>query len=171
LTACVLRPACPLDAGAVGAILSDFVDETAWMPRLHSRAEELAHAADLIDRGWVTVAERVGRVRGFLARDGASLHALYVCRAARGNGLGGRLLTAAQTSSARLVVWTPEANKDAHRFYERAGFALAERSDGSANDEGLPDRCYLWVRGKKSGRTFENSFEGIFHPTPEGVRQ
>ena len=52
-----LRPATPTDAGAVGAILSEFVDDTAWMPRIHTRAEDLAHAGDLITRGWVTVAE------------------------------------------------------------------------------------------------------------------
>ena len=52
----LLRPANSMDAGAVGAILFEFIDTTAWMPRVHTRAEDLAHAARMIELGWVTVA-------------------------------------------------------------------------------------------------------------------
>ena len=44
----MIRPARDLDAGALGAILSDFVEVTDWMPRLHSRAEDISFAAKLI---------------------------------------------------------------------------------------------------------------------------
>ena len=54
----VLRRAGPGDAGAVGMILSEFVDTTSWMPRIHSRAQDLAHASDMIALGWVTLADR-----------------------------------------------------------------------------------------------------------------
>ena len=64
-----LRKARSTDAGAVGAILSEFIDTTDWMPRIHTRAEDLAHAGALIARGWVTVAERDGNVLGFAAQD------------------------------------------------------------------------------------------------------
>ena len=57
-----LRPARSTDAGAVGAILSEFAATTEWMPKLHTGAEDIAHAGALIDRGWVTVAEMDGVV-------------------------------------------------------------------------------------------------------------
>lgn len=141
-----LRPAHPLDAGRVAAILSDWVDETPWLPRVHTRGEDLAHAGILIDRGWVRVAEVRGAVAGFLARDKAAIHALYVAQSARNQGIGSALLTDAQAATARLSLWTFEANTNAHRFYETAGFTLAERTDGAGNDENLPDRRYDWSR-------------------------
>ena len=162
-----LRPAQPTDAGSVGAILSAFVDATPWMPRIHTRAEDIAHAGLLIAHGWVTVAEDETGVLGFIARDGATIHARYVSRAARGQGVGLLLLEAAQEAGDRLELWTFEANAGANRFYERAGFTLAERTDGSGNDEGLPDRRYVWVRDQKSCKTFGNSLQGISPQPPE----
>ncbi len=139
-----LRAAQPTDAGAVAAILSGFIDGTDWMPRIHTRAEDLAHAGDLIDRGWVTVAEADGAILGFLAREGAFVHALYVAETAQGAGVGLALLEHAKSAQVPLELWTFEANRGARRFYERAGFELAEQGDGSTNDEGLPDRRYVW---------------------------
>ena len=60
MTACHLRPARTTDAGRVGAILSAFIDDTPWMPRIHTRAEDLSFAGMMIDRGWITVAEVAG---------------------------------------------------------------------------------------------------------------
>lgn len=144
--AIALGPARPTDAGALGAILSEFVDTTGWMPRRHSRAEDIAHAGLMIDRGWVWVARADGDVAGFVARDGARVQSLYVRAGLRGAGIGGLLLEHAKRGSTRLELWTFEANTAAQRFYERAGFRLVERTCGQGNDEGLPDRRYLWQK-------------------------
>ena len=141
-----LRPARPTDAGAVGDILSGFTDATDWMPRLHTRAEDLAHAGRLIDRGWVTVAEEAGRVLGFLARDGEEVVALFVAPAGQGRGMGKALLDAAKADCPRLALWTFQANTPARRFYRREGFHETDQTDGSANDEGLPDVHLRWHR-------------------------
>lgn len=141
-----LRAATALDAGCVGAILSGFTDETGWMPRIHSRAEDLAHAGDLIGRGWVTVAETGGAVQGFIARDGALIQSLYVAAPMRGCGLGAALLAGAQVDTECLTLWTFAANIGAQRFYARHGFAEIARSDGAGNDEGLPDIELQWRR-------------------------
>ena len=148
-----LRPAQPLDAGRVGAILSGWIDETGWMPRVHSRAEDIAHAAEMVARGWVTVAEggrdlagdRPG-LAGFMARDETRIHALYVAAQARGAGLGAALLEAAKRSCDRLDLWTFQNNLGARRFYERHGFRELERTEGAGNDENLPDIRYRWQR-------------------------
>ena len=142
-----LRAARSTDAGAVGAILSAFIDNTAWMPRIHTRAEDLSFAGDLIARGWVTVAERDGTVCAFAARQGADVHALYVDAATQGQGVGSDLVNAMKVAQDHLSLWTFVANTGAQRFYLRHGFAERARTDGSGNDEGLPDIRYDWHRG------------------------
>lgn len=138
-----LRAARPTDAGRVGAILSAFIDDTPWMPRIHTRAEDLSFAGDMIDRGWVTVTEDV---TGFLAREGEMIQALYVAKDQRGQGIGSALLEAAQEAAPVLTLWTFQANTPAQGFYKKHGFREVERTDGQDNDEGLPDIRYLWER-------------------------
>ena len=58
----ILAPARPTDAAEIGTILSDWIDETPWLPRIHTRAAEQDFAREMVERGWVTVARRCGRV-------------------------------------------------------------------------------------------------------------
>ena len=139
----VVRPAHPLDAGKVGAILTQAVRDHKWMPVLHSEAENISFFGRMIDHELVWVADD-GVVRGFLAREGDYIHALYVARGARGHGIGSVLMDAAKAACARLELYTFVANTGARRFYERHGFVEVERSDGSRNDEGLPDVFLVW---------------------------
>lgn len=141
----ILRAATPLDAGRVGAILSAWIDETPWMPRVHTRAQDIAHASMMVDRGWVTVSED-NEITGFLARDSDDIHALYIAPEARGQGTGSQLLTQAMQQEPKLTLWTFQANTGAQSFYERHGFVATRRTDGSGNDEGLPDIRYDWQR-------------------------
>lgn len=142
-----LRAAQPTDAGAVGAILSGFIDETSWMPRIHSRAEDISFAGMMIERGWVTVATQDGRVVGFSAFNAPDLQSLYVGSDARGKGCGKVLLDAIKSQADAVQLWTFQANHAAQRFYLREGFAETARTEGVDNDEGLPDIKYVWVRG------------------------
>ncbi len=138
-----IRKAQPLDAGVVGAILNQASREHAWKPRLHSEAEDIAHAGLLIDNDLVWLAED-NAVRGFLAREGGYVHALYVARGARGRGIGARLIRAAQAVAPRLELYTFVANIVARRIYQRHGFVEIDRSDGARNDENLPDIYFVW---------------------------
>lgn len=139
-----LRPATPLDAGAAGGILYRFQQETAWMPKLYTSAEVISFCGTMIDRGWVTVAERWGCVEGFLARDGAEVCALYLAAEACGQGSGKALLDAAKSAAPRLTLRTFAANTGAQKFYRREGFAETGRGCGAGNEEGLPDIAYEW---------------------------
>lgn len=139
-----LRKAKPFDALAVAGILGEFVDTTPWMPRIHTPAEDFAHAKHIIDRGWVTVAERGKTVVGFAALNGSDLNAVYVTQSARGSGVGHALLNHLKAQSPRLQLWTFQANDGAQRFYERHGFTEIQRTQGAANDEQLPDIQYEW---------------------------
>lgn len=142
----VLGPARPADAPAIGAILSDWTDETDWMVRIHSREDERHFAADLVARGWVSVARRRGDVVGFLARDGAEVLALHVAREARGQGVGTALLARAKRRAPRLALWTFQFNRAARAFYEAQGFFEVERTGGAGNDAKLPDIRYAWEK-------------------------
>lgn len=128
----------PEDVPAMAAILSDWIDGTGWMPRLHSRAEDRTFVAGLLVSHSVHVARTPG-VAGFLARRGGEIDALYVSAAARRKGIGSALLEAARAAASPLSLWTFQANDAALRFYAARGFVEAERSDGSRNEERLPD--------------------------------
>jgi len=142
----ILRSARSTDAGKTGTILSEFIDTTDWMPRIHTRAEDIGFCAAMIDRGWVTIAELDGVIVGFLARDGVEVNSLYVCRAAQSQGVGKALLDAAKDKADHLELWTFQANLSAKRFYLREGFCETRTTDGQDNDEQLPDVFLEWKR-------------------------
>ena len=101
----MIRVAHPRDASSVGRILSEFIDTTDWMPRLHSRAEDISFAGTMIDRGWVRVFEE-DAILGFFARSDEEVCALYVARAAREQGIGTALLNDAKQVRQSLKLWT-----------------------------------------------------------------
>jgi GNAT superfamily N-acetyltransferase len=140
-----LRPARTADASAIASILSGWIDETEWMPRIHTHGEDCGFGDFLIDRTNVTVAcGPWGDVVGFLARRGGEIDALYVAMDARGQGVGRALLGAAKEAIPNLTIWTFQANVSARQFYSAAGFSAVEWTDGSDNDEGLPDVRMVW---------------------------
>ena len=147
MSAVDLRPARSTDAGKVGAILSEFIDTTPWMPRIHTRAEDVGFAGHMIDKGWVTVCESGGQVSGFVACENEDIQALYITANARRSGIGSALIALLKGQSARLSLWTFQANTDAQAFYARLGFETVEETDGAGNDEGLPDMRMEWKRG------------------------
>ncbi len=137
-------PASPADAPAIANILTGWIAATPWMPRIHTRASEKCFARMLVDRGWTMVARDGGRTVGFLSRDGAEVHALYLSPAARGKGIGKALLDEAKTARSQLSLFAFQANKGACRFYRREGFIEEFRTDGAGNDEHLPDIRFNW---------------------------
>lgn len=143
----IIVPARTLDAGAVGHILSASNDTMPWLPRLHSAAEEIMYAGDMIEAGWVRVAKRDGKVVGFIARWEEEVHALYVLPDAQDTGVGTALLEDAKAQSGKLSLWSYQANSSATRFYGLRGFIETARTDGSDNDAGLPDIRFEWVKG------------------------
>jgi GNAT superfamily N-acetyltransferase len=143
-----LRPARAADAAALATILSDWIDATPWMPRIHSRDQDRCFTARLIDEMSVTLAEEAAPL-GFIALRDGFVHALYVAADARRRGIGRQLLAAARAEAAALTLWTFQANREARAFYAREGFVEVEAGDGSGNDEGLPDLRLEWHRGRR----------------------
>jgi len=139
-----LDPAKPADVAPLARILADWIDETAWMPDIHTPHEDRRFLAHLIDTcDVITLRDRRG-LQGFLARDGAMIHGLYLTPGARGKGLGKRLLEIAKSRSDHLELWSFQANAGARAFYGREGFDEVELTDGAGNDEKVPDVRLIW---------------------------
>ncbi len=142
-----ITPARSLDAGAIGDILSATNDQMPWLPRVHTAAEEIKYAGDMIDAGWVRVAKLEGRVVGFIARHEEEIYALYVLPEVQDRGVGTALLEDAKASCDKLGLWSYEANGVATHFYGLRGFEETARTDGSGNEAGLPDIRFEWQKG------------------------
>ena len=141
-----LEQARAFDAPSISAILSAWIDETEWMPRIHTPDEYRGFGAWLIAQTDVTVARVQGEVAGFLARRQAKIHSLYVTHDLRGQGIGARLLNQAQANQPHLELWTFQANTAARAFYALNGFVEDELTDGHGNDEKLPDVHMIWAK-------------------------
>ncbi|MEM8978927.1 MAG: GNAT family N-acetyltransferase [Pseudomonadota bacterium] len=138
-----LCPAEPHDSAAMGAILSDWIDTTDWMPRLYSRAQDQAFCETLVET--TTLVKANGEIKGFLTRDGAEISALYIARGAHRQGLGTALLKRAKSEVSELRLWTFTANTSAQAFYAKHGFVQTDQTSGD-NAENLPDLQLTWER-------------------------
>jgi GNAT superfamily N-acetyltransferase len=116
----------------------------------------LVHDDDGV-RTWVThfvisrldcwLAERLpGTVVGMLVLEEDWIEQLYVDPELTGAGIGAELVAVAKRERAGgLRLWTFVSNEGAQRFYLRHGFREVERTDGSGNEEGVPDIQYAWA--------------------------
>jgi GNAT superfamily N-acetyltransferase len=141
-----LRPARTQDMEACAAILNDWIDETDWMPRVHSRADVVNHYKTVVARDRKSFVVVSGNATlGFMTfTDDHLISALYVASEYRRQGVGQLMLTRAKREfDDRLELWTFQANVPAQKFYAREGFVEINRTDGD-NDEGLPDIMLEW---------------------------
>jgi ribosomal protein S18 acetylase RimI-like enzyme len=140
-----LRPARTGDAPAITRVFQAARDHSlAFLPKLHTDAEDHAFYARVVQGGSVTVAEAGGAAVGFLALSGNEVTHLYVDPAHHREGHGSALLRAAQAANADLELWVFQRNADAVAFYEAHGFAITRTTDGSGNDEHEPDHRMAW---------------------------
>jgi ribosomal protein S18 acetylase RimI-like enzyme len=141
-----MRSARSQDMAVCAGIFNDWIDQTEWMPRVHTRDDVVKHyeADEKMKRNTI-VAVDGARVRGFMtiSRDGF-LTALYVEEASRNQGIGGLLLARAKRElSPEVNLYTFEANEKAQAFYKRHGFVEINRTTGD-NEENLPDILMEW---------------------------
>lgn len=140
-----LRPATPEDAPVCVMIMTAWIEETRWMPRLHSDASMIAYWGGRLAmaEGWVVVEAQ--EVVGFCVRDEGFVTALYVHADARRRGVGKVLLDRAKKDRDQLDLWLFVPNGEARAFYIREGFTEIRRTEED-NEEGLPDILMRWRR-------------------------
>lgn len=134
----VIRRAEVSDIPALAALLCElFSQEAEFKPDLASQERGLKLILEAPGSGRLLIAQKGGRPAGMvnliyvvstaLGARVAILEDMIVTVAARGSGLGGKLLTEAirvakADGCRRITLLTDEGNTKAHAFYERAGF-------------------------------------------------
>jgi len=101
----------------------------------------------LIPQGGVWLLQEADTISGFYAlsedEEGGWLEQLYLLPDRIGQGRGSRLLQDALDRAVYpLRLYTFEQNLPARHFYEKRGFSVRQRRDGSHNEEGVPDLLY-----------------------------
>jgi ribosomal protein S18 acetylase RimI-like enzyme len=116
--------------------------DMAYLPHVHSFISvEKWMRETVIPRQQVWVAEIDGAVVGYASLYEGFLTNLYVHPSHQRRGIGGALLTEVKKSAPDgFRFWVFQANRDAIRFYERHGARTVRMTDGSQNQERLPDR-------------------------------
>jgi ribosomal protein S18 acetylase RimI-like enzyme len=132
-----------------------------YLPLLHAPAEVSAWMHDVvIARQCVWVAEIDGRIVGYAALGGGMLTHLYVEPGSQRRGLGTALLAWIKAAvPGGFSLWTFQPNLEAIRFYERHGFRTVRETDGSANEERVPDQLMHWQPENSPGRVGGESVE------------
>jgi GNAT superfamily N-acetyltransferase len=146
----LIRAARDADADAIAGTWLAAFRETYVFPPAHPDAEVREWVrTGLLPSTDTWVADIDSAVVGFLSLRDASVEQLYVRQPWTGRGIGARLLTLAKERRPDgLELWTFQVNVGARRFYERHGFAVAEMTDGAANQERQPDVRYVWTAGR-----------------------
>jgi GNAT superfamily N-acetyltransferase len=141
----MIRPADTADVPAMAKVLSGWIDDTAWMPRIHTLAEDFAFCQNLLKTTEVWVADTSDGL-GFVARHGDSIDALYLAPDLRRKSWGTGLLDAVRQDRTALSLWTFQANETALRFYEANSFHISDVTLGEGNAEKLPDFHMTWTK-------------------------
>lgn len=158
LAGCILRDPAPGDLGrVVTGQAAIYAREYGWDWTFEALVAEIVarFVNEFIpgrERCWI--AERDGVVVGsvFVVRqddDTAKLRMLYVDEAARGLGLGRRLVDEAMgfaraAGYRRMVLWTNDILVSARRIYEAAGFTLVEEETHRSFGKDLVGQ--IWAR-------------------------
>ena len=147
MTSLWVRAVTPGDAEAIAQILHRARETMAFLPQdLHTMDDTREFVRGvLLAQQDVIVAGRDAVVIGFAALAGDMLTQLYVAPEHFGQGTGTRLLAEAMSRVPEgLNLWVFEPNHGAIRLYERHGFTTVKKTDGSGNEEKVPDRLMAW---------------------------
>ncbi len=121
---------------------------SSYGPRLDATVDVFRDDQPLEDCDWRLVAVVAGRVAGLIDMIGGHVSNLFVDPACQGQGVGSRLMAAAEErveGDLTLSVFT--VNPDARRFYERLGFVL----EGTSFTDFAGGRHELWRMRKPRG--------------------
>ena len=144
-----VRRAVAEDAPAIAAVYTAArVHAVPQMPpALHTAEEDVAFYSRRIAEEDVTgwLAEADAELLGFALCTPSFLDGLYVRPDLTGQGIGTLLLEVVEATHPQgYELWVFESNTGARRLYERRGLVEVERTDGSGNEEKVPDIRMAW---------------------------
>ena len=116
-----------------------------YLPDLHTLEEDKRFFQNIVfseDHVWVV--EDEGDIVGFCAFKEGWLDHLYFRPSHVGKKLGSRLLTIAKEAYPHLQLWAFQQNTRAISFYQQHGFVKLKETDGSENEEQIPDALFEW---------------------------
>jgi GNAT superfamily N-acetyltransferase len=142
----VLRRAGPGDAAAIAAVLTDARARQTFLPALHTPDDDFHFVSErMLPSNEVWVVEEQSLVIGFASFSEDVLGHLFVAPGAQRRGIGRLLLDhVKQRRPGGFTLWTHQPNAQARAFYEHEGLHAVEFTDGSANEENVPDVRYAW---------------------------
>jgi putative acetyltransferase len=124
-----------------GAVMPDY--DTS----LHTAAEYVDFYRDVVFKDCMVVGAFDGETLvAVMATRAGWIDHLYVEPSRHGEGIGSALVRLAQREQAELRLYTFQSNLRARALYERHGFVVEELTDGSRNEEKMPDVTYYWRR-------------------------
>ncbi len=148
VTEVLLRPATPEDLASVVEVhlTSRKAAVPSMPPMVHPDDDATAYLRGRMADAETWVAEVDGRVVGYALVDGDWLDHLYVLPRRAGQGIGSALLDLVRSLRPHgFALWVFESNEPARAFYARHGLVELETTDGSGNDEGVPDVRMAWL--------------------------
>jgi GNAT superfamily N-acetyltransferase len=140
-----IRAATAADGTEVARLFGAARTRMTYLPALHTVDEDRAFFTQQLEAQRGLIAELEGSIVAFAIHGATRLDHLYVDPAWQGRGLGVELLARVKAALPHgFDLWTFQANTGARRFYERHGLRCVELTDGSGNQERLPDARYEW---------------------------
>jgi GNAT superfamily N-acetyltransferase len=140
----VIRRATAEDVDPIAEVYERSFATLTFLPVLHTLDEHRSWFARQLAEHDAWVWDE-GGVRGFSVLSADVLMYLYLDVGWTGRGIGTRLLDVAKEQRPDgFTLWTFQQNEGARRFYERHGLRAVELTDGSGNEERVPDVKYEW---------------------------
>jgi hypothetical protein len=148
----IVRRALLTDSAEVAEVFLASRATMTYLPRLHADDDTRSFIAHVVRDLETFVAVRNDRIVGFAALREVWLDHLYVHPSRFNTQTGTKLFAEARFQRPEgFQFWVFQQNAGARRFYERHGCALARLTDGSRNEERLPDALYVWPANRIPG--------------------
>jgi len=128
------------DAEKCAEIVSSWISNTEWMPRLYTQPELATMIKEAIPHRefWVSGDPVIGYLSFNVELSQVS--ALYT--AIQGKGVGKALIDKIKERYHYINLWSHKANEKAHRFYHREGFRISRLKEKGG--DGIPEMKFEW---------------------------
>ena len=115
-----------------------------FLPKVHTQEETERFFLGEVKKGGITVAHLDEGIVGFINLSKGWVDHLYISPQYLRYGIGSQLLKFSQTAQSSFKLWCFQENHRGRQFYEAHNFQAVKFTDGSSNEEKIPDILYEW---------------------------